>query len=87
MVRDFRREIVFAFMLALACYVAWLVRDVLVLLYVSALFAVVLNPVVRVYCRGFTSVDGGRSRDRRFSFSLWARRWRLLYLVFWHYRP
>ncbi len=45
--RDFRREIVFAFTLALACYVAWLVRDVLVLLYVSALFAVVLNPVVR----------------------------------------
>lgn len=45
--RDFRREIVFAFTLALACYLAWLVRDVLVLLYVSALFAVVLNPVVR----------------------------------------
>ena len=45
--RDFRREIVFAFILALACYLAWLVRDVLVLLYVSALFAVVLNPLVR----------------------------------------
>ncbi len=45
--RDFRREIVFAFALALACYLAWLVREVLVLLYVSALFAVVLNPVVR----------------------------------------
>lgn len=45
--RDFRREIVFAFVLALVCYLAWLVRDVLVLLYVSALFAVVLNPVVR----------------------------------------
>jgi predicted PurR-regulated permease PerM len=45
--RDFRSEIVFAFVLALACYVAWLVRDVLLLLYVSALFAVVLNPLVR----------------------------------------
>jgi predicted PurR-regulated permease PerM len=45
--RDFRREIVFAFMLALGCYVAWLVREVLLLLYVSALFAVVLSPLVR----------------------------------------
>ena len=44
---DFRREIVFAFLLALGCYVAWLVRDVLLLLYVSALFAVVLTPLVR----------------------------------------
>jgi predicted PurR-regulated permease PerM len=44
--RDFRREIVFAFVLALGCYLAWLVREVLVLLYVSALLAVVLSPVV-----------------------------------------
>ena len=44
---DFRREIVFVFLLALGCYVAWLVRDVLLLLYVSALFAVVLSPLVR----------------------------------------
>ncbi len=44
--RDFRREILFAFVLALGCYLAWLVRNVLVLLYVSALFAVVLSPVV-----------------------------------------
>jgi predicted PurR-regulated permease PerM len=44
---DFRGEILFAFMLALACYLAWLVRDVLLLLYVSALFAVVLRPLVR----------------------------------------
>jgi predicted PurR-regulated permease PerM len=44
---DFRREIVFAFILALVCYLAWLVRNVLVLLYVSALFAVVLGPLVR----------------------------------------
>jgi predicted PurR-regulated permease PerM len=44
---DFRREIVFAFLLALACYVAWLLREELLLLYVSALFAVVLSPLVR----------------------------------------
>lgn len=45
--RDLRRDIVFAFALALACYLAWLIRDVLVMLYVSALFAVVLTPMVR----------------------------------------
>ena len=45
--RTLRRDIVFAFALALACYLAWLIRDVLVLLYVSALFAVILTPVVR----------------------------------------
>ena len=44
---DYRPEILFTFALAGACYVAWLVRDVLVLLYVSALFAVVFRPVVR----------------------------------------
>lgn len=45
--RGLRREIVFGFALALAVYVAWLARDVLVLLYVSGLLAVVLMPVVR----------------------------------------
>jgi predicted PurR-regulated permease PerM len=45
--RALRSDIVFTFILALACYLAWLVRDVLVLLYVSALFAVVLGPLVR----------------------------------------
>ena len=45
--RTLRRDIVFAFVLALACYMAWLIRDVLVMLYVSALFAVVLSPMVR----------------------------------------
>ena len=45
--RDLRKDIVFAFMLALGCYLAWLVREVLLLLYVSALFAVVLSPLVR----------------------------------------
>lgn len=46
-----RRDIVFAFVLALACYLAWLIREVLMLLYVSALFAVVLSPVVRFTSR------------------------------------
>jgi predicted PurR-regulated permease PerM len=45
--RSLRSDIVFAFALALGCALAWLVRDVLMLLYVSALFAVVLTPVVR----------------------------------------
>ena len=45
--RNLRGDIVFIFALALGIYVAWLVRDVLALMYVSALFAVVLAPVVR----------------------------------------
>jgi predicted PurR-regulated permease PerM len=45
--RTLRRDIVFAFVLGLACCLAWLIRDVLVMLYVSALFAVVLSPMVR----------------------------------------
>lgn len=44
--RTLRSDIVFAFALLLACGLAWMLRDVLVLLYVSALFAVVLSPVV-----------------------------------------
>jgi predicted PurR-regulated permease PerM len=43
---DVRRGIVFAFALALACYLVWLLRVEFVLLYVSALFAVVLSPLV-----------------------------------------
>lgn len=46
-----RGQIIFVFGLLLAAYVAWLVRGVLVLLYVSALFAVVLTPVVRATSR------------------------------------
>jgi len=46
-----RGNIIFAFALAFAIYVAWLLRNVLVLLYVSALFAVVLTPVVRATSR------------------------------------
>jgi predicted PurR-regulated permease PerM len=42
-----QQQILFAFGLALAFYLAWLVREELVLLYVSGLFAVVLAPVVR----------------------------------------
>jgi len=45
--RDFRKEIVFSLALLLACYVAWLAREVLVLLYVSGLLAVALCPLVR----------------------------------------
>jgi predicted PurR-regulated permease PerM len=45
--RNLRSNIVFAFALALAIALAWQLRDVLMLLYVSALFAVVLTPVVR----------------------------------------
>jgi predicted PurR-regulated permease PerM len=41
--RSLRSDIIFAFTLALACALAWLVRDVLMLLYVSALFAVMVR--------------------------------------------
>jgi predicted PurR-regulated permease PerM len=44
--RSHRSDILFVFAVLLALYVAWLVRDVLLLLYVSALFAVVFKPVV-----------------------------------------
>ncbi|MBT9330528.1 AI-2E family transporter [Paracidobacterium acidisoli] len=49
--RDPRGVVLFAFAVALAIYFAWLLRDVLVLIYVSALFAVVLLPVVRCITR------------------------------------
>lgn len=44
---EYRKGIMLAFGLVLAGYVAWLVRADLLLLYVSALFAVVLTPVVQ----------------------------------------
>lgn len=44
--RSVRSGIIYAFAVGFACYVAWLLRDVLLLLYVSALFAVVLKPLV-----------------------------------------
>ncbi len=42
-----RGHILFAFVVALALALAWRLRDVLILIYVSALFAVVLLPVVK----------------------------------------
>jgi len=49
--RSLRGDIVFALALLLALALAWVVRDVLILLYVSALFAVVLTPVVKSTAR------------------------------------
>ena len=49
--RDLRADIVFAFALAVLCYLAWLLRHVLLLLFVSALAAVVLTPIVRATSR------------------------------------
>ncbi len=45
--QNVRGHILFFFAVALALDVAWLIRDMLALLYVSALFAVVLSPIVR----------------------------------------
>ncbi len=42
-----RGYILFSFGIAICLYLAWMTREVLVLLYVSGLFAVVLMPVVR----------------------------------------
>ena len=44
-------HILFFFAVALALYVAWLIRGMLALLYISALFAVVLSPIVRATSR------------------------------------
>ena len=44
--RDFRKDILFAFALAFAGLLLWVLREALVLLYVSGLFAVILMPVV-----------------------------------------
>jgi predicted PurR-regulated permease PerM len=49
--RDLRADIAFAFGLAILCYLALLLRHVLLLLYVSALAAVVLTPIVRATSR------------------------------------
>lgn len=49
--QNVRSHIVFVFALAFAIYVAWLLRSFLFLVYVSALFAVVLSPVVRATSR------------------------------------
>ena len=44
--RTARSNIVFAFVVGFVCYLAWLLRHELLLVYVSALFAVVLQPLV-----------------------------------------
>jgi predicted PurR-regulated permease PerM len=49
--RDLRGDIAFAFALGVICYLVWELRTVLLLLYVSALAAVVLTPVVRATSR------------------------------------
>ncbi|HTX40192.1 MAG TPA: AI-2E family transporter [Acidobacteriaceae bacterium] len=46
-----RGIVLYAFGVAIALYLAWVLRDVLVVIYVSALFAVVLMPVVRAIMR------------------------------------
>jgi predicted PurR-regulated permease PerM len=54
--RSARGNIVFAFAIALVLATAYLMREILLLLYVSALFAVVLSPVIR----GITRIQIGR---------------------------
>lgn len=54
--RAIRSNILFTFAVALALYTAWHVRDVLEIVYVSALFAVVLMPVMR----GITKLHIGK---------------------------
>ncbi len=49
--RSARANIVFAFACALVLAVAYVMREILLLLYVSVLFAVVLNPVIRSVMR------------------------------------
>jgi predicted PurR-regulated permease PerM len=49
--RSTRGNVVFAFAIALALATAYLMRQILMLLYVSALFAVVLSPVIRAITR------------------------------------
>jgi predicted PurR-regulated permease PerM len=49
--RSARGNVVFAFAIALALATAYMMRQILMLLYVSALFAVVLSPVIRAITR------------------------------------
>ncbi|WP_239461950.1 AI-2E family transporter [Occallatibacter savannae] len=49
--RDLRGDILFVFALGVLCYLAWMLRHVLLLLFVSALAAVVLTPIVRATSR------------------------------------
>jgi predicted PurR-regulated permease PerM len=54
--RSARGTVVFAFAIAIALATAYLMRQILMLLYVSALFAVVLSPVIR----GITRIHVGK---------------------------
>ena len=49
--RSVRGNILFAFAILLALLIAYLMRDILLLLYVSALFAVVFTPLIRSIMR------------------------------------
>jgi predicted PurR-regulated permease PerM len=63
--RSLRSDIVFAFALVAVGYLVWLTRDVLVLLYVSAIFAVIFAPVVdsiaRIRIGRFQPLKGARA--------------------------
>jgi predicted PurR-regulated permease PerM len=59
--RSARGNVVFAFAIALALATAYLMREILLLLYVSALFAVVLSPVIR----GITRIHVGKWHSGR----------------------
>lgn len=48
---NYRAAILFAFAMGLILYVIYLARDVLLLIYVSALFAVVISPAIRLVRR------------------------------------
>jgi len=63
-----RSHILFAFGLMLALALAWRLRDVLTLVYVSGLFAVVLTPVVRSIMR--FEMRGGRRISRAHAIAL-----------------
>jgi predicted PurR-regulated permease PerM len=59
--RPARADITFTFALGIALYLAWLLRDVLLIVYVSGLFAVVLMPVVN----GIRRIRIGKWRPSR----------------------
>ncbi|HLW55463.1 MAG TPA: AI-2E family transporter [Candidatus Angelobacter sp.] len=49
--KNHRSDILFFFAVVLSLWIAWVARDVLLLIYVSALFAVVLSPAIGVFQR------------------------------------
>jgi predicted PurR-regulated permease PerM len=64
LVKNHRSDILFFFGVLLALWIAYTVRDVLLLIYVSALFAVVLSPAIGVIQR---VKIGGRRAGRGFA--------------------